>query len=172
MSSVINNPVDGEQLRTIMRRVASPVVVVSAIADGEFRGMTAGSFVSVSLDPPLICFNVGKESRMHGILTSAEVFAVHILAANQEHLSNLFARSDLDGVEQFASCAHRVREDGLPVLVDSLGVLHCSKHAKIDAGDHSIFLGKVQATEDGRNEDPLVYYNRSYRSVTDGTQQS
>ncbi len=149
-----------------MRRVPSPVTVVTAKGAEEARGITIGSFVSVSLDPPLITFNVHRKARMHAILTAANRYAVHILRAEQAHLSELFARADLTGEEQFAQVSFTpALEDGLPILNDVLGVLYCTPYAVHVAGDHSIFVGKVAAVALGEEGAPLLYFNRGYYTL-------
>ena len=79
--------VDGERLRAVMRHVASPVTVVTFASEAGPRGVTIGSFTSLSLEPPLVCFNLNKESSVYEELTCAEAFVVHILADTQAYLS-------------------------------------------------------------------------------------
>ncbi|WP_456429457.1 flavin reductase family protein [Rhodocaloribacter sp.] len=158
--------VDGEVLRNVMRRVPTPVTVVTAQSGGEARGITIGSFVSVSLDPPLITFNVHRKARMHAIITEADRYVVHILREEQAYLSERFARADLSGKEQFASVAFTpATEDGLPILNNVLAVLFCRPYAVYEAGDHSILVGKVEAVDLGVPGRPVLYYNRAYYAV-------
>lgn len=158
--------VDGEVLRNVMRRVPTPVTVVTAQGPEEARGITIGSFVSVSLDPPLITFNVNRKARMHPIITEADRYVVHVLREEQAHLSELFARADLSGEEQFASIAFTpAPEDGLPILNDVLAVLYCRPYAVYEAGDHSILVGQVEAVDLGAPGKPVLYYNRAYYAV-------
>lgn len=156
---------DGEALRGAMRRVPSPVVVVTAAGEEEARGITIGSFTSVSLEPPLISFNVGRDTRMFGVITAAARFAVHLLSEEQAHLCNRFALPDLSGAAQFEEVPHRLDEQGTPVLEDVLAVLHCRRYAVYDAGDHVILLGEVVEIEQVSEGEPILYYNRDYRSV-------
>ncbi len=158
--------IDGEALRSIMRRVPSPVVVVTAAAH-EVRGATIGSFTSVSLTPPLISFNVAVDSQMYPVITAAERFAVHVLREEQAELSRHFALPDLPGKEQFLNVPHRKEEDGLPILFDALGILLCRRYAIHPAGDHAIIVGKVESVEEQGAGRPILYYNRSYRALGD-----
>lgn len=157
--------VDGEALRGVMRHVPSPVVVVTAAGEEEARGITIGSFTSVSLEPPLISFNVGRDTRMFGVITAARRFAVHLLGEEQAHLCNRFALPDLSGAAQFEDVPHQVDSEGTPVLKDVLAVLHCSRYAVYDAGDHVILLGEIVGIAQVREGAPILYYNRDYRSV-------
>lgn len=159
-------PVDGEALRRAMRRIAVPVVVVTTEAEGAPRGATIGSFTSVSLDPPFVSFNVTRETALHRALCHADRFAVHLLAAEHAALAAHFARPDLDGEAQLAPFPHRRFADGRPPLVEgTLGVLVCRAESRFAAGDHAIFVGRVEALLPGRDGDPLLYHHQTYRGV-------
>ncbi len=148
-----------------MRRIPSPVTVVTAAGGGQRRGITIGSFVSVSLDPPLISFNVSRDAQMHPLIVEASLFAVHILTGEQAYLSNHFAIPDLSGEEQFASVAYHLDDDGTPILEDVLAVFFCRRYAVYDAGDHSLLLGQVLNVTEQVEGNPLLYFDRSYRRV-------
>lgn len=152
-------------MRAAMRRVPSTVTVVTAAGADEARGITIGSFTSVSLDPPLICFNVQKEAQMHPLITTTPRFAVHILNDEQVHLSDHFAVPDRTGAEQFAGVPYRREADGLPILDDALAVFHCRLYAIYEAGDHSIILGEVVDVEVAGEGGPVLYYERTYRGL-------
>lgn len=158
----------GEMLRAVMRRVASPVTVVTTVDGGEPRGATIGSFTSVSLDPPLVSFNVQKHSQLHAALVHADRFAIHLLGAHQADLAEHFAIADQSSAEQFARVPHvHPAPDRPPLLAGCFGVLHCRRWAVYDAGDHDLFLGRVLRVDEGEAEGPLLYYARSYRAVGD-----
>jgi flavin reductase (DIM6/NTAB) family NADH-FMN oxidoreductase RutF len=158
---------DGEALREAMRRVASPVVVVTVEPAGEApRGATIGSFTSVALDPPLVSFNVTRGTRLHAALKAARRFAVHLLAADQADLAAHFAELEPDGEAQFAPFAPERPGGGAPPVLDgTLGVLQCRRERCFEAGDHTVFVGRVTAVEPGREAPPLVYHARAYRTV-------
>src|SRR5690606_13511740 len=126
-----------------MRQTAAPVVVVTAEVGGEPRGATIGSFTSVSLDPPLVSFNVTRGTQLHRALCQADRFAVHLLGAEHAALAAHFAVPDLPGEAQFAPFPHR----------------------RFAAGDHAIFLGRVEAVLPGRDGPPLLYHRQTYRGV-------
>jgi 3-hydroxy-9,10-secoandrosta-1,3,5(10)-triene-9,17-dione monooxygenase reductase component len=162
--------VDGECLREVMRRVASPVTVVTTGVDGERRGATIGSFTSVSLHPPLISFNVMRGTGFHDVLRRATHFAVHLLRDDQAEAAEHFARPDLSEADLFEGVPLRrgTLPGGVPLLRDALGILHCRVWEVVPAGDHDLFLGEVLrldgAPVDGGHS-PLLYYARSYRAV-------
>ncbi len=156
--------VGGERLRAVMQRLASPVTVVTAAAGATQRGATIGSFTSVSLSPALVSFNVQKPSAFHAVLLAADAFAVHLLGDDQADLAEHFALPDLD--DQFGTVPHsHSRADEPPILDGTVGVLHCRRWAVHDAGDHSLFLGRVERVTEGEAAGPLLYYARSYRAV-------
>jgi 3-hydroxy-9,10-secoandrosta-1,3,5(10)-triene-9,17-dione monooxygenase reductase component len=154
-----------EAFRQVMRRVPSPVTVVTAATPVEMRGITIGSFTSVSLNPPLISFNVSHKSRMHAVLLEVERFAVHLLRAEQVYLSQRFAEAGLRGSEQFAGLAYRLDGYGTPILEGVLAVLLCRPYSKLEAGDHTIFVGEVCEIETSEDGSPVLYYNRAYRAI-------
>lgn len=157
----------GEALRHALRRLASPVVVVTARTPSGPRGATIGSFTSVSLDPPLVSFNVTHGTRLHGALGATDEWAVHLLAAGQADVADRFAAPDLDGPDQLAPFPHVAPDDGPPLLRHTLGVLLCRPHARFEAGDHTVFVGEVTGIIEGAGEAPLLYYRQSYRGVGD-----
>lgn len=157
----------GEALRSVLREVASPVVVVTTQTPDGPHGATIGSFTSVSLDPPLVSFNVTHGTRLHDALAVADAWAVHLLSADQAELAEHFAVPDLSGPAQLAPFPHVAPEDGPPLLRHTLGVLRCRPHVQFEAGDHTVFVGEVQDLIAGAGRRPLLYYRQSYRGVGD-----
>lgn len=149
-----------------MQRVPSPVTVVTAAGRTEARGATIGSFTSVSLEPPLVSFNVEKGSQMHDVLDAASHFAVHLLGDQQSGLCQHFAIPDRSGTEQLVDIPHRVNRHGVPIIRDAPLVIHCEVHDAVEAGDHSIVIGRVIRLEERDTVPPILYYNRDYRSVS------
>ena len=161
----MQHALNGEMLRAAMRRVPSPVTVVTAADAGEMRGITIGSFTSVSLAPPLISFNVALASRMHPLITRTARFAVHILAEAQAPLSDHFALPNRTSAEQFEGVDYRLGEAGTPLLAGVLAIFHCARYAVYPAGDHVLVIGEVQAVDRLEDGTPLLYFDRSYRNV-------
>ena len=153
-------------LRSVMQRVPAPVTVVTAAGHSEARGATIGSFTSVSLDPPLVSFNVEKDSQLRAVLAETSHFAVHLLADRQSELCRHFAIPDQSGADQLAAVAHRADTHGTPILESAPAVLRCRWHEAFEAGDHTIIVGRVTQLEDRGEARPLLYYDRDYRSVS------
>ncbi|MEL6616029.1 MAG: flavin reductase family protein [Bacteroidota bacterium] len=156
-------PADGEGLRGLLRQMASPVVVVTCRGESGPRGATIGSFASASLSPPLVTFNVTHGTRFHEAIETAESFAVHLLASDQSEVATRFAIPDLDA--QLDTVDHAFTARGLPLLDGTLGVLLCRPQARVEAGDHTLVVGRVEEILPGREGEPLLYFQQSYRGV-------
>ena len=157
-----------EVFRSAMRRVPSSVTVVTAARAGLMRGMTVGSFTSVSLVPPLVSFNVSHDARMHDMITRARHFAVHLLSDEQAHLSTTFAEPDRSGAQQFEDVSYSLGDHGVPLIDGAITVFHCASFAAHPAGDHSILVGRVKSVSPASGAFPLVYFNREYRVLGEG----
>ena len=153
---------DGMAFRRALGNFATGITVVTARApDGSRVGVTANSFNSVSLDPPLILWSIDKRSASFEVFSAASHFAVNVLAADQVSLSNHFARPAPD---KFAHVAFEQGLGGAAILPDCSAVFECERHACVDGGDHWILLGRVERfTDAGRP--PLLYHQGSYSLV-------
>jgi flavin reductase (DIM6/NTAB) family NADH-FMN oxidoreductase RutF len=155
----------GDDLRTLMRLFPSGICVVSAEVDGRRVASTIGSLVSLSLEPPLVGISVGLELALHELLRTAGAFGVSILRGDQAPLAQHFAR----GVPPLFLWEDVAVKDGsatgVPLLADALAWIECRLWARYDAGDHSIFVGEVVATDEGDAGPSLVYRERGYHAV-------
>lgn len=150
-----------------MSRFASGVTVVTTHYQGENHGMTASSFSSVSLEPPLILVCIAKHLRSHGFIEKSGFFAVNILSADQQEWGRRFAGM-IPGVEdRFAGITTSVATTASPILPDTLGWVDCRvRHAYPGGNDHTIFVGEVLAGAASNDRDePLLYYNRAWREL-------
>ena len=133
-------------------------VVTSHDGEGQPIGFTANSFTSVSLDPPLLLVSLSKRSSNFDALTSASSFAVNILSENQEDISNRFARPVAD---RYADLDWQTGPHGSPLIGGVAAWFDCSMHKTVDAGDHVLLIGQVEAFDNaGRNG--LGYVGGSY----------
>ena len=121
-------------------------------------GVTASSFNSVSIDPPLVLWSLAKNSLSRDAFCSSGHFAVHVLAASQEELSNRFARS---GEDKFCDVAWSKGALGSPVFVEHAALFECETRHQYEGGDHIIFVGEVKSFE-ARKEAPLLFHAGSY----------
>ncbi len=161
----MDTPVTGETLRAVMRHVPAPVTVITAVgADGEAHGITIGSFTSVSLEPPLVSFNVDHGAQIYAALQEAEHFAVHVLSEEQAALSAHFAVPELSSAEQFGAVPHTRDGRGLPLLDGVVAVLHCRPYASLPLEGDTLFVAEV-VVADARGGAPLVYHRSTYYGV-------
>ena len=154
---------DEGALRSALGRFATGVTIVTTRDEaGAPIGLTANSFNSVSLDPPLILWSLARKSINLAVFEASSHFAINILAADQRGLSDRFARPVAD---RFDSVDWREGAGGVPVIEGSLASFECAAHRQLDGGDHVIFLGRVlrfRAAAAEHDKDPLVYYAGKY----------
>lgn len=147
------------QLRAALGSFPTGVTVVTACTPhGRKAGVTANSFNSVSLDPPLVLWSLARSSASLPVFTEATHWGVHILASNQQWLSERFA---LGGTDKFAGLSHGSGLGGIPLLKDCAATLQCTTRQRIEAGDHYIFIGEVQALQHSASAS-LVYQRGRY----------
>jgi flavin reductase (DIM6/NTAB) family NADH-FMN oxidoreductase RutF len=149
-------------IRSAFARDAASVWVVTC-ADGDLpSGFTAISVRSVSVEPPIISFNLGKTTSSRAVIESTGRAAAHLLTAEQEDVARTFA-GDRD--ERFRGRHWRWHEDGLPEVADTVLRLSGDVVSLTDAGDSLVVLLQVNAIDHGNGE-PLLHYDRAYRPVT------
>lgn len=154
-----------DRLRTVLGRFATGVAVVTAGREIP-QGMTANSFTSVSLDPPLVLVCVARTAALHATVLAEGGFAVSVLAADQAHLARHFADHrrprqgrEFDTVDTFPG-----HSTGAPLIAGALAWLECSLTAVHDGGDHSILLGRVLGLSLGTADEPLLYFAGAFRA--------
>jgi flavin reductase (DIM6/NTAB) family NADH-FMN oxidoreductase RutF len=157
--------VGGDELRSAMRRFSAGIAVVTFIADGQRNGITVGSLVSLSLEPPLLGISIGLDSVRHEPLRDAGRFAVSILAGDQEAVAQHFARSGIPPVALWSGIRLRESEHAEPLIRGAVAWLGCVTRAEHWAGDHTIFVGEVEWFELGVEAPALVYHGGVYKSV-------
>ena len=149
--------VDPRELRNALGRFATGVCVVTTVGeDGRAAGLTVNSFSSVSLDPPLVAWCLGRKAPSLAAFSAAEYFAVHVLAADQQHIAMHFAKpSD----NKFALLEGELQQGigNVPVLTHSLARFECRKSTMTDCGDHVMFFGQVERFT-YQSHAPLVFH--------------
>ncbi len=151
--------VDGQHFRDALGAFTTGVTIVTTRdAAGTDIGLTANSFNSVSLDPPMVLWSLSKSSMSLGAFVESQHFAVHILAADQEPLSNLFAKR---GADKFAGLCLSRGHGGIPLLDGCAARFECRTAFRYEGGDHEIFVGEV-ITFEHFPRPPLVFHAGSY----------
>ena len=136
-------PFSTSDLRKVLGAFVTGVTVITTLdQEGRRHGLTANSFNSVSLDPPLILWSQSLSSASYPVFRDAERFVVNILAENQVDVSNRFAKPLQD---KFAGIDLQVGIGGIPLIRNCAGYLQCRKETSYLAGDHAVFLGRVEA---------------------------
>lgn len=159
--------IDPRAFRQVLGQFATGVTVVSVRIGDDTHAMTANAFSSVSLDPPLVLFCVGKHARMAQLVQAADAFAVSILSAEQIETSRHFGGSHKSEPEPSVRLS-----DGpvAPLVVDALAALSCRVEAVHEGGDHWIVIGRVVALHDAQTavtERPLVFFRSRYCQVVE-----
>lgn len=156
--------IDSESLKLTMRTWVSGVTVVTAVSGGRRAGVTASSFTSVSLEPPLILVSLQEYIETYKLILESEQFAVSILSSGQSHLSRQFAGQLKvpEGEDRFYGVELRTAVTGSPILADAIGWLDCRLTNVYEGGVSRIVMGEVLATGQQIGVQPLVYHNRDY----------
>ena len=147
-----------------MRSFPSGICVVTIELDGTRTGLTVGSLVSLSLEPPLVGFALGRQAQLHELLRGAGEFGVSLLPGDQEAVAQHFARS-VPPIALWTGVELRDDAEGPPLLARALGWLRCRVTAEHPAGDHTFFVGEVVWSEVGSPGPALVYVRHGYESV-------
>lgn len=156
--------VEPDGLRALLGRQATGVAVVTVDAGGQQLGLTVGSLVSLSLEPPLAGFAIAREAAMHELLREAGGCAVSLLAAGQEWLAQHFALG-VPPIAMWHGVSTEPGAGGAPLLVGALGWLECSLRDQVRAGSHTFFVCDVLRVELGEDAPALVRVRGEYRSA-------
>ena len=158
-------PLDSETLRAVMRHWATGVTILTARDGAQAHGMTVNSFTSVSLNPPLVLVCLERTAVTHGLVERSRAFAISFLGESQRALSDLFSRPATETGDRLAGLATHTAVTGAPILSDNIGALDCVVVAAHPAGTHTIFVAEVVAAQTQNSENPLLYFDRSYRRL-------
>ncbi|WP_220454057.1 flavin reductase family protein [Nocardioides immobilis] len=164
MDVSLETGIDAKLFRSVLGHFCSGITVLTACIDGKPVGMTCQSFFSVSVNPPMVAFCVGRGSSTFPVLRTADGLVINVLDAEQRHLSAGFARSGTDkwqGVQWEPGEA-----GGHPVLNGALAALECTIAAEVDAGDHILVLVEVRRLSARQEGTPLLYFRGEYHTAS------
>lgn len=151
-------------LLAVLRRHPSGVAVVTVEANGQRVGLTVATLTSLSLEPPLVGIAIAREAALHELLREAGAFAVSLLAADQDHLAEHFARG-VPPIGMWKGVAARDGELGAPLLDGALGWLECRLADEVATGTHTFFVGAVVVATEGEDGLPLLRLGGELRPV-------
>ncbi len=155
---------DSQQFRRALGQFVTGVTVVTTLGpQGRPVGFTANSFSSVSLDPPLILWSLDKSASLYPVFLEAEAYAVHILTAAQEHLSNHFATAAEQ--DRFGAMNYSAGLNGIPLLDGCAARFQCLPEHHYEGGDHTIFVGRVATFEADPAREVLAYHRSRYLHI-------
>jgi len=154
---------DGRKLRNALGRFATGVTVITTVSEKQQAvGMTANSFSSVSLDPPLVLWSLQNNSDVYDIFSNSRYFAVNILSTEQQAQSNQYAKK---GQHELASADYRLGKYGAPVFRHALATFECELEATHEGGDHLIIVGRVREMHERPSGEPLLFHCGRYREL-------
>ncbi len=140
----------------------SVVVVTTRDAEGIARGFTAGSFSSLSMNPPLVLVSLDSKAECHGAFAAATYFAISVLGPEQQELARLMATR---GAEKFTGRHFREGPRDLPLAHDAVATFLCRMADRHPAGDHTILIGAVEEVALGEASRAMVHFRRSFHAV-------
>ncbi|MCM5679071.1 flavin reductase family protein [Schlegelella sp. S2-27] len=148
------------EFRRALGMFATGVTIVTARdVDGRLIGLTANSFNSVSLEPPLVLWSLSRRAGSMPVFSRGSHYAIHILAADQITLAERFAAKNVD---RFAGVDYRENGSGTPVIEGAAAVFECFNRSQYEEGDHVIFVGEVERCIHRAEASPLLFHGGRY----------
>jgi flavin reductase (DIM6/NTAB) family NADH-FMN oxidoreductase RutF len=148
------------EFRTALGQFATGVTIVTTrTVDGLYVGLTASSFNSVSLTPPLVLWSLARSASAFEAFQACSHYAIHVLAADQGALAQRFATK---GIDRFANLTLGAGLGGAPILEGTTAVFECTNHSRHEGGDHLIFVGRVERCTQHLNAAPLIYHRGEF----------
>ena len=135
------------------------IITTAGLKAREYIGITANSFSSVSLDPPLVLFSLGKKAYSLKAFLSNRHFAVNVLSQSQLDISNRFAKASAD---KWAGIKFELWDNDCPIFPGSVASFECAIHHTYDGGDHVIFIGRVEHMAVDPEANPLLFLKGQY----------
>jgi len=149
-----------------MSHFASGVTIMTTSAAGRMHGMTVSAFASQSLEPLLILVSVERSTTMHKLVMESRAFAINILGEQGEGTARYFADNARLSGPEFREGAYHLGVSGSPILEEATAYLEATLERTLEAGDHTIMVGRVVALQVVRDTAPLIYYRSGYRSLS------
>lgn len=152
------------ELRALLGRFPTGVAVVTVVAGGRALGVTIGSFVRLSLEPPLVGFAVSRQAALHELLRESRACTVSLLAAGQEAVAEHFARG-VPPIGMWEGVGVEPAAGGAPRLAGAVGWLECTLVGELATGTHTFFACEVGGATPGLAERALVRVRGQYGSA-------
>ena len=144
------------EFRAALGTFATGVTVITACDESGARvGLTANSFNSVSMSPPLVLWSLSRNASTMPTFSRGQHYAINVLASDQQHIAERFARKDID---RFEGVTLRWGQRGVPVIDGAMAVFECFNRSQYAEGDHIIFVGEVEHCQRRDDAQPLIYH--------------
>lgn len=153
------------ELREVMRRWASGVAILTTGDRHQQHGMTVNSFTSVSVDPPMVTVTMTNTTRTKQLVDRVGTFAINLLTAGQEELSERFAGHVNERDDRFSGLSVNYQYDEIPMLADAMGWVLCRVVHTYAMPHSTLYIGEVLLALKDKKHSPLVYFNRGYHRI-------
>lgn len=153
------------RFRSVLRRLASSVAVITSGRGEDAAGMTATAVTSVSLAPPALLVCINRAASLHPVVSREGRFRVTYLRQDQQDIATAFGGGSA-GLEKFNHGSWRLSAPGGPRLAGALAHVICDLDARVDYGTHTLFIGRVRSVR-SRDAEPLIYRDGSYRVLAE-----
>jgi 3-hydroxy-9,10-secoandrosta-1,3,5(10)-triene-9,17-dione monooxygenase reductase component len=163
--------IGSETFRLVMGHFATGISVVTTLDDDRPAGITVNALSSVSLDPALVMVALDRRRFITPMVRAAGRYAVNILGEAQQALSDCFAHAPVSpGRDEFCGASWAPGPTGLPLIDGSIASLECTVVETFSAGDHDLFIGRVDSLQGGDGAPPLLYFRRRYLRIQEGAE--
>lgn len=161
---------DGDRFREVMGHFITGVTVVTTFEDDFPQGITVNALAAVSLEPPLIMVALDRRRFITPMIRERGRYAINVLSESQQAISDCFAHAAVKpGREDFCGAAWHPGATGLPLIDGAIATIECTVVDTFTAGDHDLFIGRVDAYDDadpgGDDAGPLLYFRRRYLRI-------
>jgi flavin reductase (DIM6/NTAB) family NADH-FMN oxidoreductase RutF len=153
------------QFRSVMRRLAGGVSIITAGRDDDITGMTVTSLTSLSADPPRLLVSLNRQASSFGLIERNRVFGVNILGSDQQELAGRFSNGRLKGKQRFEGAAWFAGSSGVPLLARSVAAVECQVEEIIERHSHAIIVGRLLSMDLTHRLSGLVYWNGQYVEI-------
>jgi flavin reductase (DIM6/NTAB) family NADH-FMN oxidoreductase RutF len=157
------------QFRSVMRRLASGVVVITAGGGDDITGMTVTSLTSLSASPPRLLVSINRQASSFPLIERQRVFGVNILGSDQQALADRFSNGRLKGRQRFEGAAWTAGTSGVPLLTESLATVECQVEEIMERHSHAIIVGRLLGMELSHRLSGLIYWNGQYVEINHDT---
>lgn len=155
--------VDPQEFKNGMRRLAAAVNIISACSDGQPAGLLATAVCSVCAEPPTLLVCLNRSARSYAAISESGRFCVNLLAQEQSEMARRFL--ELEGADRFSACRWTTLKTGAPAIDGALVNFDCEITETVQAGTHTVFLGRVVAVRTTEAGEPLLYFDGDYAGL-------